>query len=132
MRLLISLLWLGIYSKFSKLLKNYQNMSKKNQKVFTKVLIICMLPMLHIAFQVGIGFLTYSLEAWTMDSNGSYFFPSKKQQVESFRFQQYCVKVCHVSALSRTYKCSFDNLKLLWDTFEASLKFVQLAFRISK
>ena len=129
MRLLISLLWLGIYSKFSKLLKNYQNMSKKNQKVFTKVLIICML---HIAFQVGIGFLTYSLEAWTMDSNGSYFFPSKKQQVESFRFQQYCVKVCHVSALSRTYKCSFDNLKLLWDTFEASLKFVQLAFRISK
>lgn len=129
MRLLISLLWLGIYSKFSKLLKNYQNMSKKNQKVFTKVLIICML---HIAFQVGIGFLTYSLEAWTMDSNGSYFFPSKKQQVESFRFQQYCVKVCHVSALSRTYKCSFDNLKLLWDTFEASLKFVQLAFRLSK
>ena len=128
MRLLISLLWLGIYSKFSKLLKNYQNMSKKNQKVFTKVLIICML---HIAFQVGIGFLTYSLEAWTMDSNGSYFFPSKKQQVESFRFQQYCVKVCHVSALSRTYKCSFDNLKLLWDTFEASLKFVQLAFRLS-
>ena len=129
MSLLISLLWLGIYSKFSKLLKNYQNMSKKNQKVFTKVLIICML---HIAFQVGIGFLTYSLEAWTMDSNGSYFFPSKKQQVESFRFQQYCVKVCHVSALSRTYKCSFDNLKLLWDTFEASLKFVQLAFRRSK
>lgn len=129
MSLLISLLWLGIYSKFSKLLKNYQNMSKKNQKVFTKVLIICML---HIAFQVGIGFLTYSLEAWTMDSNGSYFFPSKKQQVESFRFQQYCVKVCHVSALSRTYKCSFDNLKLLWDTFEASLKFVQLAFRLSK
>ena len=129
MRLLISLLWLGIYSKFSKLLKNYQNMSKKNQKVFTKVLIICML---HIAFQVGIVFLTYSLEAWTMDSNGSYFFPSKKQQVESFRFQQYCVKVCHVSALSRTYKCSFDNLKLLWDTFEASLKFVQLAFRLSK
>ena len=129
MRLLISLLWLGIYSKFSKLLKNYQNMSKKNQKVFTKVLIIYML---HIAFQVGIGFLTYSLEAWTMDSNGSYFFPSKKQQVESFRFQQYCVKVCHVSALSRTYKCSFDNLKLLWDTFEASLKFVQLAFRLSK
>ena len=55
------------------------------------------------------------------DSNGSYFFPLKKQQVESFRFQQYCVKVCHVSALSRTYKCSFDNLKLLWDTREASL-----------